>query len=366
MRRLIIATFIALPVAVPAHAQELQCAVPAPAGPPERTQELNEIHRIATGEGVKVAVIDTGVSRHRELPRLTAGDDFVGDEPFHDCDAHGTAVAGIIGGVSNGVAPGAEILAIRQSSGTEGGNLETLEKAIHNAVDEGARVINMSVVSCVDPEVDVDTRGLRGALDRAERHGAVVVAAAGNATSDCEPGARVYPAHLPTVLAVGARADSHTLADYSLPVPEGQKQLSAPGKPGIVLSADGRGWAAGVTGQRRDVQRYEGTSFAAPVVSATAALLAQRYPEASPKQIRGIIEGSAQHGGGAVDPLAALTHVERDVSEEDEPLKVRAIEEPAPQAPIRGGAAALALVLALCAVIVAGSVSRSPSWRRRG
>jgi len=240
-----------------AFAQDIACAVGAPAGETDDAgnTESNSsddartaLHRLATGMGVKVAVIDTGVAGHPQIRQLSGGADFVTPEtpePFKDCDAHGTVVAGIIAGSGAGIAPDAEILSIRQSSAhyrspaprgkdappPAAGDLETLTRAIHNALDEKAKVINISVVSCVEPALAprVDTRGLKEALGRAEHGGAVVVAAAGNLSNECPAGSTVFPAHFPTVLAVGARADSHTIADYSLPVPEGTALLTAPG-----------------------------------------------------------------------------------------------------------------------------------------
>ena len=154
-----------------AQAQDIACAVAAPAADGSEgaydIEELAELRRLATGAGVKVAVIDTGVARNPQLDQLAPGADFVtpdDPQPFLDCDVHGTVVAGIIAGTQLGVAPDAEILAIRQSSAhyraprdpgenaaefAAAGTLETLSHAIHNALDEGARVINMSVVSCL-------------------------------------------------------------------------------------------------------------------------------------------------------------------------------------------------------------------------
>ena len=108
-----------------AAAQDITCAVGAPAGETddihtsEASEARSQLHRLATGAGVKVAVIDTGVAGHPQLNQLSGGADFVTPdtpEPFKDCDAHGTVVAGIIAGTDAGIAPDAEILSIRQSS----------------------------------------------------------------------------------------------------------------------------------------------------------------------------------------------------------------------------------------------------------
>ncbi len=376
-----------------AQAQDIACAVAAPAadGPVGAydAEELAELRRLATGAGVKVAVIDTGVARNPQLDQLVPGADFVtpdDPQPFLDCDVHGTVVAGIIAGTQVGIAPDAEILAIRQSSAhyraprepgvdaaefAAAGTVETLSQAIHDALNEGAQVINMSVVSCLEPAVAprVDTRGLIEALNRAEQEGAIIVAAAGNANPDCPPGSMVLPAHFPTVLAVGARADSHTLTDYSLPVPKEHLLLSAPGRPAIALSPGSGVWAAGIAADRGAVKPFEGTSFAAPVVSGTAALLKQRYPDASAARIRGIIAAAAEPSGGAVDPLHTLTFLgaTNPVHSETDPLVLTPEVKAHSPAPLRAGIVVGVLTVAgLLVTAVASAFSRSRSARLPG
>ncbi|WP_460490916.1 S8 family serine peptidase, partial [Corynebacterium nasicanis] len=162
---------------------------------------------LARGEGVRVAVIDTGVAPHPELGHVEALADLVSPaapDPLLDCDGHGTVVAGVI----RGIAPGAQILSVRQSSGhyrdTAGGTLATLTEGIHRALDAGARVINISVVSCLDASLLLDARPLHDALHRAEAEGVIVIAAAGNVGGQCQPGMAVYPAGEETVLSVAA------------------------------------------------------------------------------------------------------------------------------------------------------------------
>ncbi|MDK8797046.1 S8 family serine peptidase [Corynebacterium sp. MSK044] len=373
-----------------AQAQDIACAVAAPAADGSEgaydVEGLAELRRLATGAGVKVAVIDTGVARNPQLDQLAPGADFVtpdDPQPFLDCDVHGTVVAGIIAGTQVGIAPDAEILAIRQSSAhyraprdpgenaaefAAAGTVETLSHAIHNALDEGARVINMSVVSCLEPAVAprVDTRGLVDALNRAEHDGAVVIAAAGNTNPDCPPGSMVFPAHFPTVLAVGARADTHTLTDYSLPVPDGHLLLSAPGRPAIALSPGPDVWATGIAGDRGAIRPFEGTSFAAPVVSGTAALLKQRYPDASAAQIRAIIAAAAEPSGGAVDPLHTLTFLGNTspLHTESTPLVLTPEVKTHSPAPLRAGIVLGVLMVAGLLVTAVASASQAFSRSR--
>lgn len=316
---------------VVAQAPDVPCTRPvaAPAPAPADT----DLHRLARGEGVRVAVIDTGVAAHPHL-RVEPVADLVSPatpDPHLDCDGHGTIVAGVI----HRIAPGAVILSIRQSSahhrqvdGGDAGTLAGLAAGIHEALDAGARVLNISVVSCLDPGVLLDTAPLHDALHRAEAEGAVVVAAAGNTGSVCRPGMVVHPAQEETVLAVAAvhPQDPHAVADYVMP---GVGQVAAPGRVVVGPAPDGRGWASGVVDAQGRESGFEGTSFAAPVVSGVAALLRERYPHESAAQIRGRIHQSARPGHGVVDPRATLTHLagdyavagrEVDIAAEDEPV----------------------------------------------
>lgn len=373
----------ALVIAADATAQDVPCTAPAPAEVPAAPEWAAELRRFATGAGVRVAVIDTGVSPNGELTHLVPGADLVTPDapnPLFDCDGHGTVVAGIIAARTTGIAPDAEILAVRQTSahyrnrqpGDEveaSGSVRSLAAAIHAALDERARVINVSVVSCVDPRdrAAIDSAALDGALARAEAEGAVVVAAAGNVGPHCAQGSYVLPSHSPTVLAVGARESAHAVADFSVAAPEGTPPVSATGTATVGLSWAGGGFASGSAPQRDTVTPFVGTSFAAPVVSATAALLIQRYPHLAPGEIRALITAAAEPAGGAVEPVAALTHVQAAQRAAAAPLVVEPARGAASPARGRWGWA-MAGLAALCALAVAGAsvVSRWRSARPRG
>ena len=130
--------------------------------------DVAALRPLSRGSGQTVAVIDTGVARHRLLPRLVPGGDYVSaGDGTQDCDGHGTLIAGIIAavpidddaGTFGGVAPDAGIISIRQSSnefrrsddraGPGVGDVETLAMAVRTAADLGATVINISSVACV-------------------------------------------------------------------------------------------------------------------------------------------------------------------------------------------------------------------------
>jgi membrane-anchored mycosin MYCP len=253
---------------------------------------------LADGRGVLVAVIDSGVdARHPALrDRVLPGVDLLdGGDGRMDCVGHGTAVASIIAGTAQdglgfrGLAPGARILPLRVSeqrtvaSGEAGrsGTPAGLAAAIRIAVDRGALVINMSVVLYRDdPQV-------RTAIGYALAHDVVLVAAAGNAHDRGDP--PPYPAAYPGVLGVGA------IGPDGLRLPESQVgryvQLVAPGGQ-IVAAAVGRRYAS-----------WDGTSLAAPFVSAAAALVRQYRPDLPAADVvRRLIATADPAPGGPADP----------------------------------------------------------------
>lgn len=315
------------------------CAPPAADAPPAvdtavRRLQLAAVHRLATGSGQVVAVIDTGV--HPDVrfgSRLRGGGDYVaGGDGLDDCDGHGTAVAGLIGAADGGqdgftgIAPGVQLLSIRQSSPsfqvpTAGGALRpagdvaTLADAIVLAIREGAGVVNISEAVCL-PAAQAARQGaaIQAALRYAARSDVVVVAAAGNAgVGSCAPAGR-EPADqvsLPgwygdDVLAVGAVGPDDAAAGFTVPGP--WVDIAAPGTDLRSLAVGGGTTGTGV----------EGTSFAAPWVAGLAALVRERFPGLTARQVIDRIVATARRapggrsdalGHGVVDPVAALTAV---------------------------------------------------------
>jgi membrane-anchored mycosin MYCP len=355
--------------------------------------QLAAAHRLATGAGQVVAVIDTGVSPHPRLgSRLRGGGDYLtGGSGLADCDGHGTAVAGIIaasavgrgdGGVE-GIAPAAQVLAIRQSSpsfevaGPDGapraaGDVRTLAEAIVLAVRSGATVINISEAVCLRAR-QAATQGaqVQAALRLAARSDVVVVAAAGNVgVGSCAPAGQ-EPADqvaIPgwygdDILTVGAVGPDDAPAAFTVPGP--WVDVAAPGSGLRSLAVGG-----GTTGDELD-----GTSFAAPWVAGLAALLRERFPTLTAAQVVDRIVATArrpaggrsvlQVGRGVVDPLAALTAV---------PDVLPAIPPGVAKAPLAGTTARPAasppdspfvpvagvVVIAACLAVVACRLRRPP------
>ena len=356
--------------AFPAHAEPRQsapCAIADAAPgldlrvvpPAQSAAGFQPLWQFTRGEGQRVAVIDTGVTPNPRLRNVRAGGDLVGGgDGLEDCDAHGTLVAGIIaaapdpGDGFSGIAPGVEIISIRQSSGKftehsspageagpdqEGaGSIRTLAQAIRMATAAGATIINLSEAACGPGPGAMRSDLLESAIDDALAHDIVIVAAAGNAqgtdgsacqqnptridpldpTSRGESGvlSDVAPAHFAgKVLTVGAAEHSGAPAEFSIAGP--WLAVAAPGSELVSLANDREGGLAVQIRTERGVGTIRGTSFAAPYVSGLAALIRARDPELTAAQVIERITATAvpaAHGWdpvlghGLVDPMAAL------------------------------------------------------------
>lgn len=334
------------------------------------------------GDGVTVAVIDTGVSPHPRLREVIDGGDLVdGSGAFHDCDAHGTFVAGIIAAEPGddsvyGVAPGSSILSIRQTAG-EVGNLSSLATAIGSAVEAGARVINISTVSCSPGgSRPAGSDEVEAAISHAESQGAVVVSAAGNISEECPEGYISWPAVLPEVLAVTAvqNLDGPGFADTSAEtwaLTGSWVDVAAHGGP--VVGLDPRSEMIVDSVYRGSTPGpVVGTSFAAPVVAGTAALMISREPSLSPVEVRTTIidtaspvPGAAGVGVGVVDPVAALTWPRTTALNNGDMVPVAAPSSPIPSDPIPGrrllfvaSTSALTAIFFAIVVLIATTVRR--------
>ncbi|MEU7674523.1 type VII secretion-associated serine protease mycosin [Micromonospora taraxaci] len=299
---------------VPACTTSLTPARPVTAAPwPQRRYDPTRLTPLATGAGVTVAVVDSGVDRaHPQLAeRVLTGTDLLdlGGDGSRDCAGHGTGVASIIaaaprpGVAFHGLAPDARILPVRVSEqqvvqGRESGRTVTADefaRAIRWAVDHDADVINLSVVLYADdPEV---RSAVRYAVDR----DVVLVAAAGNLHDSGDP--QPFPAGYDGVIGVGAIGADGVRATFSQTGP--YVDLVAPGSE-VLTAAPGAGH-----------HQVEGTSYAAPFVAATAALLRGYRPELTAAQVAERIIATADpapgvgqgggYGAGVLNPYRAVT-----------------------------------------------------------
>ncbi|MGH3717200.1 MAG: type VII secretion-associated serine protease mycosin [Micromonosporaceae bacterium] len=265
-----------------------------------------EAHRVSRGEGVTVAVIDTGVdSRHPDLKggllkgRALAGDR---DDGWSDPDGHGTAMASLIAGRGHGpgrrdgvlgIAPGAKILPVRTA--TENGDPSAMPSGIEWAVDHGADIISVAVAAH-------DLAQLRDAVAYALEEGVVVIAAVGNTSLVDEV---QWPAAYPGVVAVSGTDESGEFSDVSVSGPE------------VVLSAPATRIMAAGAAKRGRYASGTGTSGATAIVAGVAALVKSKYPDLDAANIvnrliataddRGPEGRDPEYGFGVVDPVKALT-----------------------------------------------------------
>lgn len=435
------------------------CSVPITVKTPDVSQlapgfdllNISRAWQYSTGNGVPVAVIDTGITPNPRLPVVPGGDYIMGEDGLSDCDAHGTVVGAIIGAApqgllpmprpipptpafpapaapppsagaplppvelpppvppppppppvtitlvppappppppppeagamapSNGppdpqtedepavpppppgapdgvvgVAPHASIISIRQSSRAfepvnpapadpnsdekvKAGTLNTLARAVVHAANMGAKVINISVTSCLPAASSTDQRGLGAALWYAATvKDAVVVAAAGN---DGEGGCDNNPMYDPLdpsdprdwhqvkvisspswfsdyVLSVGGVDAGGAPIDKSMPGP--WVGVAGPATHIMGLSPQGGGPVNAYPPSRPGEKNmpFWGTSFSAAYVSGVVALVRAKYPELTAHQVINRIVQSAHNppagvdnkvGYGLVDAVAALT-----------------------------------------------------------
>ena len=261
---------------------------------------------------VRVAVIDSGIDGdHPEFQgRIADWKSFVGTSALLDTQGHGTFVAGVIGATVNneqgiaGMAPSVDLLIAKVVAGDGTIDIEAEAKAIRWAVERGARVINVSLGGLRDPRSparDTFSRLEAAAIDFATERRVLVVAAVGNGDSAPRqpwPYA-TYPAALPHVLGVSALARSGSSPDFSNR-DKIYNDLAAPGQ-GILstlpreLTAQFKDCAEqgySICGTE-DWRAAEGTSFAAPQVTAAAAMLIAEHPRIRPEQVSALLTGTA-------------------------------------------------------------------------
>ncbi|WP_328460510.1 S8 family peptidase [Actinoplanes sp. NBC_00393] len=293
---------------------EVDAVVEAAGSDPQRsaqwdldTMRVPEAWQRSTGAGVTVAVVDSGVDdTHPDLiGQVLPGYNAITDAPGGTTDenGHGTHVAGTIAALTgNGtgvasVAPDARILPVKVLGADNRGWTSDFAEGVVWAADHGAQVINMSLGSTTQ------TGAVSTAIDYARSRNVVVVASAGNSRAQGSP--TNYPAADAGVIGVAATDSADIVASYSNA--GNYVDVAAPGS-GILSTVPQGGYAY-----------YNGTSMAAPHVSAVAALLVASRPGITPDQVESALTSSAvdrgapgkdvDYGYGRVDAAGALEAV---------------------------------------------------------
>ncbi|MET7478701.1 S8 family serine peptidase [Streptomyces sp. NPDC005648] len=234
-----------------------------------------KVWNTSQGAGVTVAVVDSGVdANHPDLTgQVLEGKDFSGGgDPHKDTEGHGTAMASLIAAHGHGVnassgvmglAPKAKILPVRVELGGNKPVTAEVASGIRYAVDQGASVINLSL----GDENSYPGSRVAKAIEYAQEHDAVVVAATGN-----DSGTVSYPAALPGVVAVSG-------VDQSL------KFWSDSNTGDVTVAAPGVDLAQADPTTKSGYSVASGTSGSAAYVSAIVALLRSKYPDLTAGQI---------------------------------------------------------------------------------
>ncbi len=291
---------------------------------------MPEAWKLSDGNGVIVAVLDTGVGyedyksgKFSVLPDLKGIDfvkpyDFVGDNQHaNDDHGHGSHVTGTIAQVTNngigvaGVARNVRIMPLKVLSANGSGSVAGIADAIRYAADNGAKVINMSLGGAFPSTV------LKKAVQYAYDKGVTVVCAAGNESR----GKVGYPAAYPGAVAVSATQFDESITFYSnygkdidIAAPGGNTRVDqdGDGKPDGVL----QNTIAIGDPTKNDYYAYMGTSMASPHVAGVAALVVGEGIT-DPKMVEKVLKQSARkptnqkytsdkYGAGIVDAPAAV------------------------------------------------------------
>ena len=314
------------------------------------------------GQGVGIALVDTGIQLHPDLDRSKPNapveiDVIARDKGYVDTYGHGTHVAGILNGngllssgpdafrTFRGVAPGAQLIALRalqpDGTGTTSDVLRSVDWVILHRRQYNIRVLNLSLGHPVSESFATDP--LCRAVRAAVRYGITVVVASGNqGTVGTGFGTVLSPGNEPSAVTVGAIDDRTTvareddaLAPFSAKGPTlidhiVKPDLVAPGAfivslraPGSLLDVThhdlvlpaGSYRTDGDHARDGDYLELSGTSLAAPMVAGTAAVMLQKDPTLTPAQVKARLMASAvkddrlpfETGAGALDIAGALS-----------------------------------------------------------
>lgn len=238
-----------------------------------------------TGSGVKISVIDSGISPHEDL-RIAGGYSAVDyTASFSDDQGHGTHVAGIIGARHNGfgvrgVAYDADLYAVKAFNQNGEARLSDMIEGIDWSVANGMDIINLSAGT------QTDSFALRSSVDKAYAAGLLVIAAAGNDGNDLGTGDTAdFPARYPSVISVAAVDRNSARALFS--------------STGSTVEVAAPGVNIASTYPNNQYVYMSGTSMAAPYVAGNLALMKQAYPHLTNEQLRQVLVSQVRDAGPA-------------------------------------------------------------------
>lgn len=236
-----------------------------------------------TGKGVKVAVIDSGISKHPDL-NVVGGKNFVGTSilyrnkntfnasvSYQDDSGHGTNVAGIIAGKKTGIAPDVELYSLKVLNSEGLGFSSWIAKAVDWSIENDMDIINMSTT--IDSDISYLTTSITKAID----HGIIVISSAGNNGSTV-----MKPASIEGVISVGA-LNEELLDKAYFSAYIGKIDYMAKGSNVHSTSLLGA-----------YVDGLYGTSFSAPYVTGIFALYKEAFPEATAEELKEIVSANAK------------------------------------------------------------------------
>lgn len=296
--------------------------------------KMQDAHKYSTGEGAKVAIIDSGIDVENEALNnniiyagSTIPDSFYGESGYEinykgpqDYNGHGTHVAGLIGAHSEngtivGIAPDCSLISIKaveKKGNTATGYTSWIAQAVLKAVDLGADIINMSLGGSRKKD-----EFLTEAIEIAKESGVLVICAAGNHTGAGVQGTVDFPASESNTIAVSAVKQSGLdfELDYAYSKYGDGITVAAPGSKLISLGLDGT------------EKSLSGTSMACALVSGEVALIKSYSSEMSADEIRECMIDTCLdlgekgwdnlYGHGVIQPFRALKSLDKDKKQPD-------------------------------------------------